>query len=255
LEDMPMKILISGRESIGKILRILTAASILTAAGIAIGYLSPRAISQETTPRPSNEKLSPEELRLREEWRASMAHVPMPKKGCFQSSYPSKEWREVPCVPAPNYPMPPQGGAGTLVSRNNPDIAAHPLTGHLSAHASYQATTPPPSNEKLSPEELRVREDWRISMAQVPLPRKGCFQSSYPSREWREARCVPAPKYPMPPRRGPRPLVVGNADDIAAQSPTATSFISMGMGSFQSVTGVTSESGPIGNAGPSSPNA
>jgi hypothetical protein len=80
------------------------------------------------------------------------------------------------------------------------------------------------------------------------MPKKGCFQASYPSREWREVPCTTTPNYPMPPRRGTRPLVVGNNNDIAAQPPTA--FISTGIGSFQSVTGVTSESGPIGNTGP-----
>jgi hypothetical protein len=248
-----MKILISGRESVGKILRILTAASVLTAAGILTGHLSPRAISQETPPPPANEKLSPEELRLREDWRASMAQVPMPKKGCFESSYPSREWREVPCTTTPNYPMPPQRGARPLVASNANNIAAQPAPGLLYARASSQETTPPPQNEKLPPEELRLREDWRISMAQVPLPKKGCFQSLYPNREWREVTCIPTPNYPMPPRRGPRPLVVGNADDIAAQAPTG--FISTGIGSFQNITGVTSESGPIGNTGPSIANA
>lgn len=102
-------------------------------------------------------------------------------------------------------------------------------------------------------EESRLREDWRISMAQVPLPKKGCFESSYPSKEWREVTCTTAPNIPMPPRRGPRPLVVGNGDDIAAQAPSG--FISTAIGSFDTVTNVTSESGPIGNTGPSIANA
>jgi von Willebrand factor type D domain len=110
-----------------------------------------------------------------------------------------------------------------------------------------------PSNENLSPEELRLRDEWRVSMAQVPLPKKGCFLSSYPSKEWREVGCVAAPNYPMPPKRGPRPLVIGNANDISAQAPTG--FISTAVGSFDTVSNVTSESGPIGNTGPSIANA
>jgi len=47
-------------------------------------------------------------------------------------------------------------------------------------------TTPQPSAKNL--------HDWRKGMSRVPLPRRGCFTSSYPSSEWRE---VPAP----PPRR------------------------------------------------------
>jgi hypothetical protein len=107
--------------------------------------------------------------------------------------------------------------------------------------------TPPPSSQKLSPEEIRVRADWHIAMAQVPLPMKGCFQSAYPSREWREVSCTTAPNIPMPPRRGPRPLVVGAGDNISAQAPTG--FISTAIGSFDSVNNVTSASSPIGNTG------
>lgn len=115
------------------------------------------------------------------------------------------------------------------------------------------ATTSSTTTGQQSPEELRLREDWRISMAQVSLPKKGCFQSSYPSKEWQEVTCTTAPKIPMPPRRGPRPLVVGSGDDISAQAPTG--FISTAIGSFDTVTNVTNESGPIGNSGPSIANA
>ncbi|GAB1642123.1 hypothetical protein KRMM14A1259_25460 [Krasilnikovia sp. MM14-A1259] len=47
--------------------------------------------------------------------------------------------------------------------------------------------------------------------------------------------------------------MVGNGSDIAAQVPTG--FISTAIGSFDSVVNVTSESGPIGNSGPSIANA
>ncbi|HEY1896501.1 MAG TPA: VWD domain-containing protein [Terracidiphilus sp.] len=181
-----------------------------------------------------------------------MAQVPLPKKGCFQASYPSKAWHEVACTTAPNYPMTPGRDAQPGGAANN----QKPAPGVLYARADAQQTTPSSApNEKLSPDELRIREDWRISMAQVPLPRKGCFQSTYPNRDWREVACMATPNYPMPPRRGARALVVGNSNDVAAQSPVATDFISTGIGSFSSVTGVTSESGPIGNTGPSIANA
>ena len=121
-----------------------------------------------------------------------------------------------------------------------------------SPHAVAQPTAAPapaPENQQLSPEESKLREDWRISMAQVPLPKKGCFEATYPNKEWREVQCTSAPPYPMPPRRGPRPLIVGNDNDVSAKAPTG--FISSATGSFDTVTGVTSESGPIGNSGPS----
>jgi len=125
-----------------------------------------------------------------------------------------------------------------------------------SPHAVAQqatAPTPPPAAVQLSAEEARLRKDWRISMAEVPLPKKGCFESSYPRKEWKEVPCTTAPNIPMPPRQGARPFVVGNGDDIAAQAPTG--FISTAIGSFDTVTNVTSESGPIGNSGPAIANA
>ena len=112
---------------------------------------------------------------------------------------------------------------------------------------AQQASVPP------SAEEAKRQMDWRISMAQVPLPKKGCFQVGYPAKEWRDVACVATPTYPQPPKRGSRPLVVGNGDDVSAQVPSG--FISTTIGSFDSVSGVTSESGPIGNTGPPVANA
>lgn len=50
-------------------------------------------------------------------------------------------------------------------------------------------------------------------------------------------------------RNGPRPNVVGNGNDISGQAPSG--HISQAIGDFENVTDVTSESGPVGNAGPS----
>jgi hypothetical protein len=123
-------------------------------------------------------------------------------------------------------------------------------------HAVAQQTTAPTPQAaavQLSAEESRLREDWRISMAKVPLPKKGCFESSYPSKEWQEVPCTIAPPYPQPPRLGARPFIVGNGNDISAQAPSG--FISMAIGSFDSVTGVTSETGQINGTGPQIANA
>ena len=94
---------------------------------------------------------------------------------------------------------------------------------------------------------------WRVEIAQIPQPTNGCFTAAYPKLAWRTAQCTNTPSYPQPPKRGPRPLVVGNGDDIAAQVPTG--FISTAIGSFENVTNVLSESGPIGNTGPAVANA
>src|SRR5262245_3051413 len=44
--------------------------------------------------------------------------------------------------------------------------------------APPSATTPPPSAKSL--------HEWRKGMARVPVQKKGCFTSSYPSNEWQE---------------------------------------------------------------------
>jgi len=100
----------------------------------------------------------------------------------------------------------------------------------------------------LSPEEFRNQEEWRTSIALAPPPKKGCFTAKFPSKEWQEVPCVPGPDYPMPPRGGIVPEVVGNGNDVSAQAPSG--FISSAVGSFDSLSGVTSESGQIGATGP-----
>jgi hypothetical protein len=77
-------------------------------------------------------------------------------------------------------------------------------------------------------------------MAQVPLPKPGCFTSSYPNTGWQEVPCVTPPPVPNPPASGLRPETIGNGHDASAQ---VTGHISTAIGSFDSVTGVTSEVG------------
>jgi hypothetical protein len=112
-------------------------------------------------------------------------------------------------------------------------------------------TAGPPAAMNL--EERQKREAWHKSMLAVPLPKKGCFRGTYPDMGWQEISCVATPSYPQPPRHGPRPMVVGNTNDVSAQAPTG--FISQVIGSFTTGTSVASESGPIGNSGPSIANA
>ena len=128
-------------------------------------------------------------------------------------------------------------------------IAAGLASGFLSVKASAQqpegpAATPPSSQQAapgqvLSAEEQQKRAEWQRAMSQIPVPKKGCFNSSYPSLEWREVPCGRPSNYPNPPHMGPRANVVGNGNDIAAR--VAGPMISSATGSFDSVTpaGVT----------------
>jgi hypothetical protein len=90
-------------------------------------------------------------------------------------------------------------------------------------------------------------EAWRKAMARVPLPTKGCFKASYPSTQWQEVQCTTAPTRPYPPARGPQPATVGNGHDVSAE---VSGLLSEAVGSFDSVTGVTSETGQVGGSGP-----
>jgi hypothetical protein len=119
------------------------------------------------------------------------------------------------------------------------------------AAAPEAATAPAP--EKLSPEEAQRRKDWEREMHLKRVPRQGCFRAAYPRTDWEEVQCVPAPKLPQVPRHGTRPLVIGNTNDSSAQAPSG--FIQTAIGSFENITNVTSESGPISNTGPPINNA
>jgi len=115
------------------------------------------------------------------------------------------------------------------------------------------ATAAAAAEEQVSPEEKKKRKDWKDSMLRKAAPKKGCFNAAYPSTEWKEAPCVKAPNIPAIPRHGPRPAVVGNNNDISAGAPSG--HITQAIGHFENVTNVTSESGPIANAGPAVANA
>ena len=182
----------------------MTHALRIAAAAIFLSQLSGAASAQ-----------SSDERHRRGDWRDALATSPLPKKGCFESSYPNKRWREVPCTNAPNYPQ--------------------------------------QANQQVSTEELRRREDWRINIAQVAVPKKGCFSASYPNNQWREVACVAAPDYPQFPKHGPRPMTVGSGNDVSPQAPSGT--ISTAIGSFDNLTNVTSESGKINNTGSDIANA
>lgn len=94
-----------------------------------------------------------------------------------------------------------------------------------------------------------VLEAWQTKIAQVPQPSKGCFTAAYPRLAWLETPCrydqQSPPARPRPPGPRPRtwPLTVGDFNgDLSAVAPSGT--ISSARGSFDSVTGVTSESSP-----------
>jgi hypothetical protein len=136
------------------------------------------------------------------------------------------------------------------------------LGGFLSCNTGPREATPPVTQTPIaqaspspSPKdaETQRREQWEKEIGKVPVPKKGCFTTSYPKKEWQEVPCKPPSKYPNPPRNGPRPNVIGNGNDISTRASGLT--ISSARGSFDSVTpGTVTETG-LWNGNATSPNA
>jgi len=92
---------------------------------------------------------------------------------------------------------------------------------------------------------------WRESMSRTPKPKKGCYKATYPNTQWQEVPCTTAPQRPYPPARGRRPDTVGNGTDLAVRASGYS--ITAAQGSFDNVTGVTSETGTTYGIGCSNP--
>jgi hypothetical protein len=107
--------------------------------------------------------------------------------------------------------------------------------------ASKESAAAPTATQPAVTESAK-REAWRATMSRIPTP-KGCFAATYPNTEWQEVPCTAPPNRPYPPADGGRPNIVGNGNDFVAQS---SGTISSAVGSFDSVTGVTSLSDPGG---------
>jgi hypothetical protein len=84
------------------------------------------------------------EIPLRDAWRASIAHVPVPRAGCFMASYPDNKWTEVACTAAPIGPYLPKHGTPSTTDTvgDGTDYAAKVTTGLLSsATGSFPITS------------------------------------------------------------------------------------------------------------------
>jgi VWD domain-containing protein len=136
-------------------MKSLLVASLLSALSSA-AIAAPPAAKQST--------VSKEERRKHEAWRKSMARVRLPKKGCFKTSYPNTEWREVPCAAAPErtYPPRPLYTVGSAV-----DFSAV-VAGHIaSATGSFDAVNVTSENNSGSPDtySLQLNSEYFVSPA------------------------------------------------------------------------------------------
>lgn len=100
-----------------------------------------------------------------------------------------------------------------------------------------------PPSEIVGPLEAQARESWRQDIAQVATPAEGCFQATYPSVIWHQVACreITAHAHPVPHFHLPGAAqTAGNGNDYTLQT---SSLITQTVGTFPSVTGVTSEKG------------
>jgi hypothetical protein len=126
------------------------------------------------------------------------------------------------------------------------------LTCAAAALAQVQVPVPAPPAASPSAETLK---NWHSGMAKVPppataSPNGGCFTASYPNVHWQEVPCaqgLSAPPFPPVPPRAPsggETFSVGNGVDPIAG--VTSGLVSSAVGSFDSVSGVTSIAGQFG---------
>ena len=118
------------------------------------------------------------------------------------------------------------------------------------AHAAFMAAalaalaTPPAFAQTAAPEvatvsaEALMQENWRETMARTGVPHEGCFEAEFPTAVWVEAHCSVAPDKVYVPHGHGGPQTVGNGTDFAA---SVSNVMSAAVGTFPTVTGVTSE--------------
>ena len=134
-------------------------------------------------------------------------------------------------------------------------LLALPILVSVLGDLTFAQTPEPPSS---SPDaaaaaqhepSAQALKNWRAGMAHVPRPNRGCFTSTYPNAQWQQVPCTTAPLRPYPPAHGGLPAVdaVGSGTDASA---VVTGTLSEAVGSFDSVSGVTSESGEINGSPP-----
>ncbi len=127
-------------------------------------------------------------------------------------------------------------------------LIASLLMGILSsctAPGTQPVTKIPPNVQSPAPISATIEstpdpEIWRQTMLDTPLPKNGCFQVTYPGVNWQEVQCTAAPAYPQLSLSNRSENSVGNFNSYAAQ---VAGTISSAIGSFDSVTGLTGETG------------
>jgi hypothetical protein len=121
-------------------------------------------------------------------------------------------------------------------------LALSAVSSAQSASNASQATNTTGQAQAASKAPTAVeRESWRKTIIQTSLPGEGCFVAAYPETQWRETQCKPPSTKLYPPKRPGmirQQTVGGSGSDFSA---LVTGHITEAEGSFDSVSGVTSE--------------
>ncbi|HEY8975830.1 MAG TPA: hypothetical protein VIN75_16540 [Burkholderiaceae bacterium] len=125
----------------------------------------------------------------------------------------------------------------SFASRNRIVRIAIAATLAAASAAPALAQTAAPEAASVSAEAL-MQENWRETIARTDVPHEGCFQAEFPSAVWVETSCSVAPDKVYLPHGHRGPQTVGNGTDYAA---SVSNLISSSVGTFPTVTGVTSE--------------
>ncbi|MGD0190011.1 MAG: hypothetical protein ABSD74_04640 [Rhizomicrobium sp.] len=79
----------------------------------------------------------------------------------------------------------------------------------------------------------QAADTWSTTIAKTAVPHAGCFHASYPSTEWKQVACQPAPSILFLPSNGLGSQTVGNGHDYAIE--VSGTLISSALGSFPKV--------------------
>ena len=92
--------------------------------------------------------------------------------------------------------------------------------------------------------QSRAQFAWRTRIAHLPVPHGGCFTAAYPSETWSEVACVAAPDTPYMHGHSLRGWYAGvGAGAGIDYTAVSAGLTSAAVGSFPTVTGVTTETG------------
>jgi hypothetical protein len=109
----------------------------------------------------------------------------------------------------------------------------------------FACAGPATASAQPPPKNADTHAAWHGDMVKLRTPARGCFTAAFPRVAWRKVACVAPPEQPYGPAFGHRPFAVGNGNDFSAEV-AATTTMSAAEGSFESISGVTSETGPVG---------